>query len=59
MPAFEATFQPEHAPRHLAHPDAVALPAIGGAIGRAHLPDLTSAQSARLLRRMRGRPRSS
>ena len=57
--AFKAKFQPQYAPLHLAYPDPVALPAIGVAIGRAYLPDLTPAQSARLLRRMRGRPRSS
>lgn len=57
--AFKAKFQPEYAPLHLAYPDPVALPAIGVAIGRAYLPDLTPAQYARLLQRMRGRPRSS
>ncbi len=57
--AFKAKFQPEYLPLHLCYPDPVALPAIGVAIGRAYLPDLNARQSARLLRRMRERPRRS
>jgi lysylphosphatidylglycerol synthetase-like protein (DUF2156 family) len=53
--AFKAKFQPRYEPLFLAYPDPVALPAIGVAIGRAYLPDLTARQSARLLTRMRGR----
>lgn len=51
--AFKAKFQPEYRPLHLAYPDPAALPAIGLAIARAYLPDLTAGQSARLLLRMR------
>ncbi|GAA3233010.1 DUF2156 domain-containing protein [Pseudonocardia petroleophila] len=55
--AFKAKFQPTYEPLFLAYPDPVALPAIGVAVGRAYLPDLTARQSARLLARMReGRP---
>ncbi|WP_232668563.1 bifunctional lysylphosphatidylglycerol flippase/synthetase MprF [Pseudonocardia sp. TRM90224] len=50
--AFKAKFQPTYAPLHLAYPDPAALPAIGYAIGRAYLPDLTARQSARLLARL-------
>jgi phosphatidylglycerol lysyltransferase len=51
--AFKAKFQPEYRPLYLAYPDPVALPAIGLAIARAYLPDLTARQSARLLGRLR------
>jgi lysylphosphatidylglycerol synthetase-like protein (DUF2156 family) len=51
--AFKAKFQPEYAPLYLAYPDPVALPAIGLAIGRAYLPELTARQSARLVGRLR------
>ena len=51
--AFKAKFQPEYRPLYLAYPDPAALPAIGLAIGRAYLPDLTARQSARLLGRLR------
>jgi phosphatidylglycerol lysyltransferase len=51
--AFKAKFQPTYLPLYLAYPDPVALPAIGLAIGRAYLPDLTAGQSARLLSRLR------
>jgi lysylphosphatidylglycerol synthetase-like protein (DUF2156 family) len=51
--AFKAKFQPEYLPLYLAYPDPVALPAIGLAIGRAYLPELTARQSARLLTRLR------
>jgi lysylphosphatidylglycerol synthetase-like protein (DUF2156 family) len=52
--AFKAKFQPAYAPLYLAYPDPVALPAIGLAIGRAYLPELTARQSARLVSRLRG-----
>lgn len=51
--AFKAKFQPRYEPLYLAYPDPVALPAIGIAIGRAYLPDTTTRQYARLLRRLR------
>jgi phosphatidylglycerol lysyltransferase len=51
--AFKAKFQPSYLPLYLAYPDPVALPAIGLAITRAYLPELTAGQSARLLTRLR------
>jgi phosphatidylglycerol lysyltransferase len=51
--AFKAKFQPSYLPLYLAYPDPVALPAIGLAIARAYLPELTAGQSARLLTRLR------
>jgi phosphatidylglycerol lysyltransferase len=51
--AFKAKFQPEYRPLHLCYPDPAALPAIGVAVARAYLPDLTARQSARLLARLR------
>jgi phosphatidylglycerol lysyltransferase len=51
--AFKAKFQPEYRPLHLCYPDAAALPAIGLAIARAYLPEVTARQSARLLSRLR------
>ncbi len=52
--AFKAKFQPEYRPLFLAYPDPAALPAIGIAIARAYLPDLTARQSARLFTHLRG-----
>jgi lysylphosphatidylglycerol synthetase-like protein (DUF2156 family) len=46
--AFKAKFQPEYRPWFMTCPDPAALPAIGTAIGRAYLPDLTAGQVARL-----------
>jgi len=51
--AFKAKFQPRYEPLYLTYPDPVALPAIGLAIGRAYLPDLTTRQYARLFSRLR------
>ena len=51
--AFKAKFQPEYRPLFLCYPDAAALPAIGLAIARAYLPELTARQSARLLTHLR------
>ncbi|TQM10803.1 bifunctional lysylphosphatidylglycerol flippase/synthetase MprF [Pseudonocardia kunmingensis] len=51
--AFKAKFQPEYRPLHLCYPDPATLPAIGLAVARAYLPDLTARQSARLLARLR------
>ncbi len=50
--AFKAKFQPRYEPLYLTYPDPVALPAIGLAVGRCYLPDLTARQYARLLRRL-------
>jgi lysylphosphatidylglycerol synthetase-like protein (DUF2156 family) len=46
--AFKAKFQPEYRPWFMTYPDSAALPAIGNAIGRAYLPDMTAGQLARL-----------
>ncbi len=51
--AFKAKFQPRYEPLYLTYPDPVALPAIGLAIGRAYLPDMTTRQYGRLLGRLR------
>jgi phosphatidylglycerol lysyltransferase len=51
--AFKAKFQPRYEALYLTYPDPVALPAIGIAIGRAYLPDMTTRQYARLLGRLR------
>lgn len=50
--AFKAKFQPEYRPLYLAYPDPAALAAIGNAIGRAYLPDITTRQATRLARRL-------
>jgi phosphatidylglycerol lysyltransferase len=56
--AFKSKFQPQYRPLFMAYPETVALPAIGGAVARAYLPDLTVPQglrlAARTLRRGRG-----
>ncbi|MBO0872931.1 MAG: DUF2156 domain-containing protein [Pseudonocardia sp.] len=39
--AFKAKFQPSYRPLYMAYPDPLALPAIGTAITRAYLPELT------------------
>jgi lysylphosphatidylglycerol synthetase-like protein (DUF2156 family)/membrane associated rhomboid family serine protease len=49
--AFKAKFQPDYHPLFMAYPDQAALPAIGGAVGRAYLPDATPQELARLVRR--------
>jgi phosphatidylglycerol lysyltransferase len=48
--AFKAKFQPEYRPWYLAYPETAALPAIGNALARAYLPDLTTRQTASLAR---------
>lgn len=48
--AFKAKFQPEYRPLYLAYPETAALPAIGNALARAYLPDLTTRQTAGLAR---------
>ena len=45
--AFKRKFQPRKVPMYLAVPDVVDLAAVGVAIGRAYVPDLTPAQTAR------------
>lgn len=53
--AFRSKFQPEYRPLYLACPDVAALPAIGAALARAYLPDLTTTGTLRLLGRLRAR----
>ena len=54
--AFKAKFQPEYRPLFMAYPESAALPAIGGAVARAYLPDLTVPQGLRLAgRALRGK----
>ena len=48
--AFKAKFQPLYRPLYLAYPDPVALPAIGNALARAYLPELTPRALTRLAR---------
>lgn len=45
--AFKRKFKPRPAPMYLAVPSVIDLAAVGVAIGRAYLPDLTPAQTAR------------
>lgn len=47
--AFKAKFNPDYRPLYLVYADAAALPAIGVAVGRAYLPGVGLAESARLL----------
>ncbi len=54
--SFKAKFQPEYRPLFMAYPDSGALPAIGNAIGRAYLPDLTARQGLRLVSKLFRRP---
>ncbi len=48
--AFKAKFQPLYRPLYLAYADPVALPAIGNALARAYLPQLTPRALTRLAR---------
>ncbi|MFI5913200.1 bifunctional lysylphosphatidylglycerol flippase/synthetase MprF [Dactylosporangium sp. NPDC051541] len=50
--AFKSKFQPQYRPLYLAYTDPAALPAIGTAVLRAYLPELTATQSVRLARRL-------
>jgi phosphatidylglycerol lysyltransferase len=47
---FKRKFQPEERPLIMAYPDPVALPAIGVALVRAYLPQLSVRQAATLAR---------
>lgn len=53
--AFKSKFQPVYEPMYMTFPDPAALPSIGNAIGRAYLPDVSIAQSVRLVRTMMDR----
>jgi phosphatidylglycerol lysyltransferase len=48
--SFKAKFQPEYRPLYMAYRNPSALPAIGNAISRAYLPNLTARQGIRLVR---------
>lgn len=45
--SFKRKFQPRSVPLYLAVPDVLDLPAVGLAVARAYVPDLTAAQAAR------------
>ncbi len=47
--AFKSKFRPEYRPLYMVFPDPAALPAIGLAVGRAYLPDVSLGQGRRLL----------
>jgi phosphatidylglycerol lysyltransferase len=48
--AFKSKFQPQYRPLYMAYPEPVMLPAIGNAIYRAYLPNLSTRQIAELAR---------
>lgn len=50
---FKKKFQPEFVPLWLIYPDTTDLPAVGAAIGRCYLPQLSVLQLSRLLRDLR------
>jgi lysylphosphatidylglycerol synthetase-like protein (DUF2156 family) len=47
---FKAKFNPEYETISMAYPDALALPAIGVAIGKAYLPDVSPKEALALVR---------
>jgi len=52
--AFKTKFQPLYRPLYLAYPDPIALTAIGNALARAYLPELTPRTLTRLARAVLG-----
>ncbi|ACU37292.1 bifunctional lysylphosphatidylglycerol flippase/synthetase MprF [Actinosynnema mirum] len=50
--AFKAKFQPDYRPLHMAYPEGAALPAIGRALMRAYLPQVSARQIAALTRKL-------
>lgn len=52
--AFKAKFQPEYEPMYLVYPDPATLPAIGNAIGRAYLPEVSFNQGLTLAKKIVG-----
>ena len=54
LSAFQSKFNPTYATLWLAYPDAVSLPAIGNAIGRAYLPDANAREYLALARSLLG-----
>jgi lysylphosphatidylglycerol synthetase-like protein (DUF2156 family) len=47
---FKSKFNPTYETIYMAYPDAVALPAIGNAIGKAYLPDANAREYVALAR---------
>ncbi|MGD8195622.1 bifunctional lysylphosphatidylglycerol flippase/synthetase MprF [Herbiconiux sp. P18] len=47
---FKAKFNPTYSTIYMAYPDPLALPTIGGAIGRAYLPSMTPKETVALVR---------
>jgi lysylphosphatidylglycerol synthetase-like protein (DUF2156 family) len=47
---FKAKFNPTYSTIYMAYPDPLALPAIGGAIGRAYLPSMSAKETVALVR---------
>ncbi|MET4060567.1 phosphatidylglycerol lysyltransferase [Arthrobacter sp. UYP6] len=50
--AFKAKFQPQYVPLYLTYLDPASLPAIGNAVARAYLPEVSLSQSLTLVRRI-------
>ena len=50
--AFKAKFQPRYVPLYMAYLDPASLPAIGNAVARAYLPEVSLSQSFTLVRRI-------
>jgi lysylphosphatidylglycerol synthetase-like protein (DUF2156 family) len=48
--SFKAKFNPDRRPLHMVYPDPAQLPAIGLALGRAYLPDVTTSEYLALAR---------
>jgi lysylphosphatidylglycerol synthetase-like protein (DUF2156 family) len=53
---FKAKFHPRYAGLWLAYPDALQLPRIGAALGRAYLPDLTAREALSFARTLGAKP---
>ncbi|GAA2242486.1 DUF2156 domain-containing protein [Herbiconiux moechotypicola] len=47
---FKAKFNPTYSTIHMAYPDPLALPTIGGAIGKAYLPSMSAKEAVSLVR---------
>ena len=56
---FKSKFNPTYVGIHMAYPDPLALATIGGAIGRAYLPEMTGRQTVALVRTLTGAGSSS
>ncbi|WKK71848.1 DUF2156 domain-containing protein [Rathayibacter oskolensis] len=53
---FKAKFHPRYAGLWMAYPDALQLPRIGAALGRAYLPDVSAAEALAFARALAPRP---